>query len=353
MSDLPLAALILAGGYGTRFRPLTFTRSKPLIEFCNIPIIRHILDAISFININKIVIALNVAQHDIYDYIENYKKEKTNIEIYYSFEEDEMGTAGAIAHAKEHLVGNRVILFTCDSITTFPLNELLEFHKNKGAEVTLGAARIEDGFMANVILEDENHCVTGFNETPSTKKKNCLVHSGFSVFEPNFMDRLENGKFSELKSHIFDPLIQEKKLFVYEMKDFFVDMSELTDIINGIPKYVGEDKKSIIDNTAILDPTVEIGNSVVIGANCKIGPNTKLDKCVILPNTTIGHDCNISNSIIGWKNKIGDNVIITDMCVLGEKVTVESDTDLTQFYISPYKVVNASNAFIPLAKIII
>ena len=353
MSDLPLAALILAGGYGTRLRPLTFTRSKPLIEFCNIPIIRHILDAISYINIQKIVIALNVIHHDIYEYIENYKKEKTNLEIYYSFEEDGMGTAGAIAHAKEHLVGNRVILFTCDSITTFPLNNLLQFHKTKGAEVTLGAARIEDGFMANVILEDENHCVTGFNDVPSTKKKNCLVHSGFSVFEPSFMDRLEHGKFSELKSHIFDPLIQEKKLFVYEMTDFFVDMSEPTDIINGISKYIGEGKKAIIDETAKLDPTVEVGNYVVIGANCCIGAHTKLEKCVVLPNTTIGHDCNISNSIIGWKNTIGDNVILTDLCVLGEKVTVESDTDLTQFYISPYKVVNASNAYILSAKIII
>lgn len=354
MSECKIAALILAGGYGTRFRPLTFTRSKPLIEFCNSPIIKHILDAISTIKVDKIVVALTQRQKDVIEYLSEYEKENSSAPIFLSFEEEGLGTCGAIANAKKLIEGHRILLFSCDSITSFPIRELLDFHKEKSyPEFTLGVSTIEDGFLASAIIKDENDLVTDIDDKPSSKKRNCLVNAGFSVIEPRFLNRLEEGKFSDLGKELFMKIISEKQLYVFTVDNFFVGVNELYDIISGVPKFLGGENETLIDKSADIHPSVTYEKSVVVGANCKIGENTKLEKCVVLPGAVIGKNCVISNSIIGWKDVIGNNVIITDMCVLGEKVTIEDDTELSQFFISPFKVVNASNAFIPLAKIII
>lgn len=346
-----LSVLILAGGYGTRMRPLTFTRSKPLIEFCNIPLIQYLLDASLKIHCKSIIVSINQCHNDVATFVKQYATKHPEVEIHLSIEQEEVGTAGAILKAKQYLDGNRFIVLSCDCLTTFPLQDLVDFHVKHKSEATLLSTRVEDCFFLNVIEEDEHGTITAFNDKPGAKKRNCLVHAGCAVFEPQFINRISN-EYCELGNDLLSQLIPENKIFAYEYPGVYLGLAEMQDLITGV-RYFTEGKSVVIDPSAEVDPSAHIGDCVVIGPNCKIGANTTLDHCVIYSNTSIGSECNINNSIIGWRNKIGNNVIITDMSVLAEKVTVHSDTELSQFYISPYKTVNASNAFITLAKVII
>ncbi|EAX89040.1 Nucleotidyl transferase family protein [Trichomonas vaginalis G3] len=351
MSDSPPSVLILAGGYGTRMRPLTFTRSKPLIEFCNVPLIQYLLDASLKVKCKSIIVSINKCHHDVVLFVKQYSEKHPEVEIHFSIEDEESGTAGAIFKAKDFIGTNRFIVLSCGCLTSFPLAELIDFHIKHKSEATLLSARVEDCFFLNVIEEDEHGTITAFNDKPSSKKKNCLVHAGCAIFEPEFINRITD-EHCELGNDLLSKLIPENKIFAYEHPGVYINFAEMQDLISGI-SYYAKDKSVVVDSTAKVDSTAQLGDCVVIGPNCVIGPNTKLDHCVIYSSSSIGSNCVINNSIIGWKNKIGDNVIITDMSVLAEKVTVHSDTELSQFYISPYKTVNASNAFITLAKVII
>jgi mannose-1-phosphate guanylyltransferase len=109
-ADLPLAALVLVGGYGTRLRPLTIGHSKPLVEFCNRPMVEYMLDALTQAGVTKIVLALSEIQSDLQIYIQQYQSRHPTVTIIPSVETVALGTAGPIALAREHLSGHR---FSC------------------------------------------------------------------------------------------------------------------------------------------------------------------------------------------------------------------------------------------------
>ena len=351
MSDLPLAALVLVGGYGTRLRPLTFTRSKPLVEFCNRPMCEYMLDQLCAVGCRKIILALSELQNDLKLFIEEYGKKHPNTEIIPSVETVAMGTAGPIALAKKHLEGHRFFMLNSDVISPYPFKELLEYHLKKGGEATIMGWRVVDGSRFGVIDSDDTGLVLGFREKPLTDNRNCNINAGHYILEPSVIDRVPNAPCS-IERKIFPEIAAERKLYVMDLTGYWMDIGTPSAFIEGIPLLIRNEKKVLIDETAKVDPACELGENIIIGPDCVVGAGTKLDHCVILQGSKIGKNCSISHSIIGWHNIISDDVTVSDTSVTGESVTIAAGSVLSDTFVCPYKAVDKVSAQAPAKRVL-
>lgn len=339
MEDLPLAALVLVGGYGTRLRPLTFTRSKPLVEFCNRPMVSYMLDALRDVGCQRIVLALSEIQRDLEIFIENYQRENPGVKIIPSVETVALGTAGPIALAAEHLRGFRFFMLNSDVISPYPFKELLEFHKAHQAEGSIMTWDVEDPSRFGVVVHDENGKVERFVEKPK-EFVGRGINAGHYILEPSVIDRVEMRPTS-IEREIFPKMASEGVLYATPIHGFWEDIGTPQSFLAAIPIFLKNEDKTLIEadqigENAHIGPNVVIGKGVVIGDNCTISDATIMDGCRIGDNVTI------KGSIIGWKSKIGNGATVEAMTSLGEDVTVAAGITLHASIVCPHKSVNES-----------
>lgn len=339
-SDLPLAALVLVGGYGTRLRPLTFTRSKPLVEFCNKPMVEYMLDALVKVGVKKIILALSEMQNDLREYIDQYQSKNSDVQIIPSIETEPLGTAGPIALAKEHLTGHRFFMLNSDVISRYPFAELLEFHLKKGGEGTIMSWDVEDPSRFGVILSDEDGCISSFVEKPQTFVGRS-INAGHYIFEPSIIDRIKPVPTS-IEREIFPKMAAERQLYVLPLQGFWMDIGTPSAFVDCIPIFLDTPKKVLIDSTATIGEDCVIGPNVCIGKNVKIEPGCCIQNSVIMEGTTIGRGTLIQDSIVGWHGKIGSWVHVNSLCVFGDDVTVRDKCVLNGVIVCPHRVVDKS-----------
>lgn len=150
-----MKALILVGGFGTRLRPMTITVPKPLIDFGNLPILCHQIEALSKAGVTEVILAVNYQPEFMMNTLRPYE-EKYGVKISFSIEDEPLGTAGPIRLAKERLLADNpsglFFVFNADIICTYPLDKMVEFHKSHGKEGTLVVTQVEDPTRYGVIV---------------------------------------------------------------------------------------------------------------------------------------------------------------------------------------------------------
>jgi mannose-1-phosphate guanylyltransferase len=337
MTELPLAALVLAGGYGTRLRPLTLGHSKPLVEFCNRPNIEYLLDALTSVGVVKIVLALSELQPDLRRYISEYQTAHPGVAIVPSVEPVPLGTAGPIALAKEHLAGHRFFMLNSDVISRFPLAELLEFHVRKGGEGTIMSWDVQDPSRFGVILSDENQRITSFVEKP-TMFVGRSINSGHYIFEPEIIERVR-PVLTSIEREIFPQMASEGKLFVVPLEGLWMDIGTPEGVLDCIPLFLEGEKKVLIDESAEIGPDCQIGPNVVIGPNVKIGAACCIQNAVVMAGSRVGNGALIMDSIIGWNARIGKWARILSKSCFGEDVTVGDRLVVQETIVLPHKAV--------------
>ena len=141
-----MKAVIMAGGQGTRLRPLTSHQPKPMIRIVNVPCMEHIVRLLQSHGFTEIVVTLQFMPEEIQDYFGDGSDWGVN--ICYSIEDAPAGTAGSVKLAEEHLRGERILVISGDALTDANLTRLLEFHKEKGAEATMVLKSVENPWIS-------------------------------------------------------------------------------------------------------------------------------------------------------------------------------------------------------------
>ena len=189
-----MKALILVGGFGTRLRPLTLTVPKPLVDFCNLPILCHQIQALAAAGANEVILAINYQPEVMMKELENLEK-KYNIKITCSLESEPMGTAGPIRLAKELILNNNptglLFVFNSDVICHYPLDKMVEYHKSHGQEGTIMVTEVEDPTKYGVVCADESGKIERFVEKPKVFISN-LINAGLYLFNTSIIDKIEN-----------------------------------------------------------------------------------------------------------------------------------------------------------------
>lgn len=350
-----MKAVVMAGGEGSRLRPITANRPKPLAPVVNRPIMEHILLLLKAQGITEVVATV----YYLADAIEGYFGDGSDwgIAIHYSLEDTPLGTAGSVKQAEEHLRDGTFVLISGDALTDIDLQPALEFHRRNGATATLVLARVPNPLEFGVVITREDGRITRFLEKPSWSEVfSDTVNTGIYILEPEIFDYMEAGKQYDFSQDLFPLLLREgKSLYGYVMSEYWSDIGSLQqyreanhDLLNRKVQLSppGEEKIPGVwtGAGATIDPEAQIIPPVCIGRNCRIkkgavvGPYTTLgDNCIVEPNAMvvrsilwdsvyIGAGSQLQGAIVGTGVTIKDNVQVQEDAVIADRCHIESDS---------------------------
>ena len=352
-----MKALILVGGYGTRLRPLTLSRPKPLVEFANKPMLLHQVEALSQAGVKHIILAVSYRAEMLEKEMKE-QEQRLGITITLSHETEPLGTAGPLALAKETLSADSDPFFVLNSdiICDFPFVEMIAFHKHHGKEGTIVVTRVEEPSKYGVVVySPESGKIDSFVEKPQEFVSN-KINAGMYIFNPSILKRIQL-KPTSIEKEVFPYMAQDGNLYAMELKGFWMDVGQPKDFLTGMCLYLTSLKQKNSDalyngpgvvGNVLVDPTATIGANCRIGPNVTIGPGVVIEdgvcmsRCTILRGATIKSHSWLNSCIIGWSCRVGQWARMENVSVLGEDVEVKDELYINGGRILPHKSIGNS-----------
>lgn len=342
-----MQALILAGGEGTRLRPLTIYTPKPVVPIVNRPFLFYQLDLLKHAQVHDVTLALSYQPNKIADLLGNGLEQ--GMTIRYAVETTSLGTAGAYKNSQEHLTQTTVV-FNGDIFTDINLADVIAFHREKQAAATIVLTTVVQPEAYGVVESDETGRVLRFREKPSPDEITTnTINAGIYVLEPHLLDRIPAGEKFTFEYHLFPALLAANEPFyAYVWPGYWSEigtpqryLQANLDVLNeriqtlkperkplnlptGESESVRIDQRSVVDPSCLIKPGVEIINSVV-GPNCVLEERARIEHSVLLASARVGKSAEITGSVIGKSAIIGRNAKVAD-AILGDKSSL---TDYT------------------------
>ena len=345
-----MQALILAGGKGTRLRPLTVYTPKPIVPVLNRPFLLYQIDILRRAGVTDITLSLNYQPDKIEHLLGDGADHGVNLR--YVTEPSPMGTGGAYKFAAE-AIRDTTIVFNGDILTDLDIFKVIAFHAQKKAEATIVLTPVENPSAYGLVETNSDGRVLRFLEKPKPEEIADLttnnINAGIYILEPGVLDLIPEGENSSFEYNIFPELLKcKKEFFAFVMdKNYWRDIGTPEsylrahhDFLSGriknfkIKKSVEADiataatvdKTSIIGENCVIKPNAKIINSV-IGAGVHVEEKAVVENSVIWAHTRISNAATIQNAIVGRSCHIGRNVSVGSGAVLGDKTSL---TDYTK-----------------------
>ncbi|MCT7951793.1 mannose-1-phosphate guanyltransferase [Ancylothrix sp. C2] len=329
-----MRAVLMAGGSGTRLRPLTCDLPKPMVPVLNRPIAEHIINLLKRHNITEIIATLHYLPDVMRDYFQDGSE--FGVQMTYAVEEDQpLGTSGCVKNIAE-LLDSTFLVISGDSITDFNLTEAIKYHKQKQSKATLILTHVPDPMEFGVVITDKDGRIRRFLEKPSSGEIfSDTVNTGTYILEPEVLDYLRENEESDFSKDLF-PLLLEKDepMYGFIAEGYWCDVGHLDAYRDA--QYDGLHKKVKLEfayeerspglwigQNTYIDPTANIETPVLIGNNCRIGPRVQIDGgSVIGDNVTIAADADIKRPVI-WNGAIIGEEAHLRACVAARGVRVD------------------------------
>uniref|UniRef100_A0A3Q3X7A8 mannose-1-phosphate guanylyltransferase n=1 Tax=Mola mola TaxID=94237 RepID=A0A3Q3X7A8_MOLML len=352
-----MKALILVGGYGTRLRPLTLSVPKPLVEFCNKPILLHQVEALAEAGVDHVVLAVSYMS-DLLEREMRAQEQRLGIQISLSHEKEPLGTAGPLALARELLNTDKEPFFVLNSdvICDFPFRDMLQFHHNHGREGTIVVTRVEEPSKYGVVVFNaDSGRIDRFVEKPQVFVSN-KINAGMYIFNPSMLSRIQLRPTS-IEKEIFPVMAEEGHLYAMELQGFWMDIGQPKDFLTGMCMYLQSLRQHSPERlrtgptflgNVLVDPTAQIGENCTIGPNVSIGAGVvvedgvRIKRCTILKGSRVRSHSWLESSIVGWSSSVGQWVRMENVSVLGEDVIVNDELYLNGASVLPHKSISES-----------
>jgi mannose-1-phosphate guanylyltransferase/phosphomannomutase len=339
-----MKVVILAGGEGTRLRPLTLTTPKSMLPVGSKPAIDHLVRHVAASGFNDLIITVNYLKEQIMHYLSDGSK--FGVKICYMVEPDNnyLGTAGSTKLAKEQLTETFVI-FQGDAYTEIDICKALEFHKKNGSDATIVLKSVSNPWSYGVAILDKDSRIVDFQERPPKERcKSNLTSTGIYILEPHVLDFVGDGMFDFAKDVFPRLLAANKRMFGWISNEFWVDIGSreayLLANMREMDKMRGRPSQDhSMYGTSCIIPPVLVEDCVTVGKHCSIGPYTILKKSVkvndysvierslVFEDVCIGSYCNVISSIIDKSATLEDSVTITDALV-GRKALLKEFSEV-------------------------
>jgi NDP-sugar pyrophosphorylase family protein len=341
-----MQALILAGGKGTRLRPLTMHTPKPIVPIANKPFLLYQLELLKRADVRDVILSLSYQPQKIEDKIGDGTD--YNVRVSYAVEASPLGTAGAYRNAAS-MISETTVVFNGDVLTDIDMNEVIRGHRERQAAATIVLAPVPNPTAYGLVETDNDGRVRRFLEKPKPEEVTCdTINAGIYILEPRVLDYVPEGEPFMFEYGVFPKLLEHNEPFYsYVWRGYWRDIGTASsylqanlDVIAGRvellpppPTQRGEkfDESAEVEPPAVVDPGctlkagVRIVNSV-ISRNCYIEERARIENCVIRAGTRIGAGSSIRGAVIGKGCHIGRSVEIKG-AVLGDKSVV---TDYSQ-----------------------
>lgn len=327
-----MEAIILAGGFGTRLRPFTFTRAKSLLPILNEPMISHLIKTLPK-KVDTVILAVNYRREQIEDYFSHHDFGKT---IIVNEEPEPLGTGGAVKFADKYIRGSFFVL-NADIICSLNLTEMLRFHEKKKAVATISLWPVENVSEFGVVEIKKDGTITKFVEKPKAEDApSDLINAGAYLLEPQVLNYIESGKLVSMEKQIFPQIIMNTgHFFGYKFQGHWIDVGRISSYISVHTFLLEKHKKSFIVgeqctiqgvlNNSCTGNKVDVGKDTTIESSIlfdkvTVGENVLLEHCVIGENVTIGSDSTLKNVAVGDNEKIGRNTKLDNAIIWNQLI---------------------------------
>lgn len=221
-----MKAVIMAGGKGTRLRPLTCHLPKPMVPLIGKPCMAYTIDLLKKHGIYDIAITMQYKPEMIRDYFGDGRTFGVN--MHYFQETTPLGTAGSVKNAQPFL-DDTFIVISGDALTDVDLRQALNFHKQKGAKATLVLTRVSHPLEYGVVMTDDEGRIVKFLEKPSWGEVfSDTVNTGIYILEPELLERVPHGLTFDFSQQLFPALLEDDDaLFGYISSGYWSDIGNL------------------------------------------------------------------------------------------------------------------------------
>ncbi|WP_319422871.1 mannose-1-phosphate guanyltransferase [Pleurocapsa sp. FMAR1] len=329
-----MRAVLMAGGSGTRLRPLTCDLPKPMVPMLNRPIAEHIINLLKRHHITEIIATLYYLPDVMRDYFQDGSD--FGVQMTYAVEEEQpLGTAGCVKNIQQWL-DDTFVTISGDAITDFDLQAAIAFHREKKSKATLILTRVPNPVEFGVVITDKDGKIKRFLEKPSLSEIfSDTVNTGTYILEPEILDYLPENEESDFSKDLFPLLLAKgEPMYGYVADAYWCDVGHLEAYREA--QYDGLDKKVELNfpyqeksagiwigNNTHIDSSAVIESPALIGDNCRIGARVKIEAgTVIGDNVTIGADADLKRPIIWNGATIGDEAHLR-ACIISRGTRIE------------------------------
>jgi mannose-1-phosphate guanylyltransferase / phosphomannomutase len=350
-------AVIMAGGKGTRLRPLTSNQPKPMISIVNVPCMEHIVNLLKRHGFEDIVVTTEFLSEEI----QNYFGDGSNwgVKMVYSVEEEPLGTAGSVKFTEDRL-GERFIIVSGDALTDADLTQAVAFHEKREAEATLVLKEVEDPSEFGIVVVEDDGRVSRFLEKPDPEEVfSYTANTGIYVLEPGILKEIPEGEEYDFAKDLFPKLLEQgRPMYGFVMEGYWEDIGNIEQYLDAqkatldgeirgiqIPGrklrdgvYVGRDTR--VDEDQLEAPVV-LGDSVEIASGARVGPHSVIASNVQIEagasvvrstvdeRTSVGEEADLDGALVMKGCTIGPRARLLEGSALGDEVEVEEGATVT------------------------
>jgi mannose-1-phosphate guanylyltransferase/phosphomannomutase len=376
-----MKAVVMAGGEGTRLRPMTASMPKPLLPIVNKPIMEHVLRLLQRHGITETVVTVQFLASLVRNYFGD--GEDLGMVLHYATEDTPLGTAGSVKNAEHLLDDGTFLVISGDALTDFDLTDLLKFHHDKGALVTVCLTRVPDPLEFGITIVDDDGKVQRFLEKPTWGQVfSDTVNTGIYVMEPEVFEHVAKGESVDWSGDVFPQLVEQGlPIYGYVAEGYWEDVGThesyfkaQADVLSGKVDvdldafevspgvWVGEGADVhpeavlrgplYVGDYAKVEAGAELREFCVLGSNVVVKNGAFLHRAIVHDNVFIGPQTNLRACVIGKNTdimraaRIEEGAIIGDECVIGEEALVSADIKIYPFKtVEAGAVVNANVVF--------
>ena len=346
-----MKAILLAGGQGSRLRPLTLNTPKPIVPIFDRPFLRYQIELLKQVpEIDEIILSLNYQPRRIEEVFGDGSD--LGVQIRYVVEPQPLGTGGAIRFAAGAKPVGPLVVFNGDVLTSVDLPEVIALHRARRARATIVLTPVENPAAYGLVETDDTGNVKAFLEKPSADQITCdTINAGIYVLEGETLDRIPADTLYSIERGYFPSLIEQAETFVaYTYRGYWIDIGTRQkyaqvhhDIMSGTfsaPPFEGlagtavispeariEDGAIIetpcfIDSGAVIKAGARIGPNSVIGAHCHIAEDAQIDEAILWPHTWVDRHARLGGVIAGRHCQFGRHVEVVGDALLGDNSVV-------------------------------
>ncbi|HBN09559.1 MAG TPA: hypothetical protein DD435_13220 [Cyanobacteria bacterium UBA8530] len=342
---MSMRAVIIAGGSGTRLRPLTYNTPKPMVPLFNKPFVQYQIEMLRRHGITEIIINL----HYLADAIRAHFGDGSalGVKLFYSFEKQALGTAGAVKNAEEFFNEEPLIVLNGDILTDIDLGELIRQHHQRQAKATLALIRVTDPTSYGLVFTTTEGKIYRFLEKPSWDEATVdTVNAGIYVLDPSVLRYVPRNEAYSFERGLFPLLLQLKEPFYASItENYWLDigspskyMQAHSDILKRLVKVdldAQEVSPGIFFGKGVdVDPSAELRGPLFLGDGVRVDRGAKLNEFTIIgARTSVGPGCSIQHSLVWEDNQIGAEVnlshaILGHACRIGNQTRIDTPTVL-------------------------
>ncbi|HEX2374641.1 MAG TPA: sugar phosphate nucleotidyltransferase, partial [Actinomycetota bacterium] len=358
----------MAGGEGTRLRPLTANQPKPMLPVANRPIMEHIVRHLRDYGFKDIVVTVQFLASQVRNYFGDGAD--MDVDLAYATEPTPLGTAGSVRNAAE-MLGETFVVISGDALTDIDLDEVVSFHRRRGALATVVLKRVPNPLEFGIVITEDDGRIERFLEKPHWGQVfSDTINTGIYVLEPEVFEHIPDGQASDFSGDVFPKLLdQGAPLFGFVAEGYWEDVGSLEayqrahqDVLDGRVKvgvpgfevrpgvWVGEGAE--IDPDAVLTAPVLIGDFTkieagvrlreysVVGSGVIVKRDAFLHRAIVHDNAYIGPGTSLRGCVVGRSADVKEGGRVEDGVVVGDNADIGHGAILQpNVKVYPYKTV--------------